>query len=239
MGIPLISRPFAQCQLRATRKWYPGFGYWVQQHCRVCHGILLTYSVDVVIRDIRRFSPETKSEIIIQEIRTEYGHKDLPVYGKYLVEELADYLILLDEAVFKKIVAVLQRKIVWKQNQSKDPIPGHPLRSVRYLRDNYWINIRLPLTKFKSNLEYLEEQIYQAEKPLNPDNPVVCVWPLTDRIHAYARLFIFHCFFRVIADRLQILSTDFIELDFVDACVGLTHVISPIRVPGSRFNYKS
>ena len=92
------------------------------------------------------------------------------------------------------------------------------------MRDNYWINIRLPLTKFESNLEYLEEQIYQAEKPLNPANPVVCVWPLADPIHAYARLFIFHCFFRGIADRLQILSTDFIEVDFVDACVGLTHV---------------
>ena len=53
--------------------------------------------------------PETKSEIIIQEIRTDYGQKDLPGYGKYLVEELADYLIPLDEAVSKKIVAVLQR----------------------------------------------------------------------------------------------------------------------------------
>ncbi|KAJ8432967.1 hypothetical protein Cgig2_032799 [Carnegiea gigantea] len=231
MGIPLVSRPFAQCQLRATRKWYPGFGYWVQQHCRVCHGILLTYSVDVEV------SPETKSEIIIQEIRTEYGHKDLPVYGKYLVEELADYLILLDEASCRGSSKEDRLCLETEPVQGPD-IPGHPLRSVRYLRDNYWINIRLPLTKFESNLEYLEEQIYQAEKPLNPDEPVVCVWPLTDRIHAYARLFIFHCFFRVIADRLQILSTDFIELDFVDACVGLTHVISPIRVPGSRFNYK-
>lgn len=73
----------------------------------------------------------------------------------------------------------------------------------------------------------MDEQIYQAEKPLkglNPDNPVLCVWTVTDRIHAYARLFIFHCVFRGTTDRLQILSTDFIEVVFVDACVDPTHV---------------
>lgn len=53
--------------------------------------------------------PENKSEIIFPEIWTEYGHKDLPGFGKYLVEELGDYLIPLDEAVSSKIVAVLQR----------------------------------------------------------------------------------------------------------------------------------
>lgn len=83
----------------------------IQQDCRVCHGILLTYGVDVFIRDrdVKRFLPETKSEIIILEIRTKNGHKDLPGSDKYLVEELGDYLIPLDEAVFKKIAGVLQR----------------------------------------------------------------------------------------------------------------------------------
>lgn len=60
-------------------------------------------------RDVKRFLPETISEIIILEMGTKYGHKDLPGSDKYLVEELGDYLIALDVAVFKKIVAVLQR----------------------------------------------------------------------------------------------------------------------------------
>lgn len=60
-------------------------------------------------RDVKRFLPETKSEIIILEMGTKYGHKDLPGSDKYLVEELGDYLIPLDEAVFKKIAGVLQR----------------------------------------------------------------------------------------------------------------------------------
>ena len=55
------------------------------------------------------------------------------------------------------------------------------------------------------------------------DNPVVCVRPVTERIHEFARLFITQCFSRGIADRLQIFSTDFIDEDFVDACVAVTY----------------
>lgn len=128
----------------------------VQQDCRVCHGILLTYGVDVVIRDrdVKRFLPETISEIIIREIRTKYGHTDLPGSDKYLVEELGDYLIPLDEAVFKKIVGVLPRFFTSSEEDhlclETKPVRGPETRrsplECRYLRDNYWINIRLPLT---------------------------------------------------------------------------------------------
>lgn len=46
--------------------------------------------------------------------------------------------------------------------------------------------------------------------------------PVTGRIHEFARLFITQCFSRGIADKLQIFSTDFIDEDFVDACVAVT-----------------
>jgi len=247
IGIPFISRPFAQCQSMSIYEQLVNgtrvLDIRVQQDRRVCHGILLTYSVDVVISDIRRFLSETKSEIIILEIRTEYGHKDPPGFDKYLVDMLGDYLIPHDEAVFNKTVSeVLPKRIicVWKPRQSEDPRPGDPLWSGGYLRDN-WINTDLPSTKFESNLKYLDEQppvpsrkyFYRVENTVTPipDNPVVCVWPVTSRIHAYARLFIAQCFHRGIADRLQILSTDFIEVDFVDACVGLTQA----RIQGKAY----
>ncbi|CAK9162084.1 unnamed protein product [Ilex paraguariensis] len=63
IGIPLITRPFAQCQslsiyqqvVRGTRV----VDIRVQEDRRVCHGILTTYSVDVVIDDIKKFLSET------------------------------------------------------------------------------------------------------------------------------------------------------------------------------------
>ncbi|KAK1577510.1 hypothetical protein Q3G72_022363 [Acer saccharum] len=55
------------------------------------------------------------------------------------------------------------------------------------------------------------------------DNPIVCVQPVTSWIHGYARLFITQCHSQGCTDRLQIFSTDFIDGDFVDACVGATH----------------
>lgn len=66
---------------------------------------------------------------------------------------------------------------------------------------------------------------YRVENTVTPqaDNPVVCVRPVTDRIHGYARLFISQAFARGFADRLQVFSTDFIDEDFVDACAGVTH----------------
>jgi hypothetical protein len=81
-------------------------------------------------------------------------------------------------------------------------------------------------------MKYLGEQppvssrkyFYRVENTVTPqaDNPIVCVKPVTNRIHGYARLFITQCFSRGCADKLQIFSTDFIDEDFVDACVGLT-----------------
>lgn len=63
----------------------------VQQDRRVCHGILSTYSVDVVINDVKKFLSETKSEIIILEIRTEFGKEDPPDFDKYLNEQLGKH----------------------------------------------------------------------------------------------------------------------------------------------------
>ncbi|PNX61775.1 1-phosphatidylinositol phosphodiesterase-like protein, partial [Trifolium pratense] len=59
IGVPLITRPFAQCQslsiyqqlARGTRL----IDIRVQQDRRVCHGILLTYNIDVVINDVKKF----------------------------------------------------------------------------------------------------------------------------------------------------------------------------------------
>jgi len=75
IGIPCITRPFAQCQslsiyhqlLMGTRV----VDIRVQEDRKVCHGILLTYSIDVVIKDVKKFLSETQSEIIILEVRTE------------------------------------------------------------------------------------------------------------------------------------------------------------------------
>ncbi|XP_058769242.1 uncharacterized protein LOC131643111 [Vicia villosa] len=239
IGIPGITRPFAQCQtlsiynqlVRGTRV----FDIRVQENQRVCHGIIVTYSIDIVIRDVKKFLSETESEIIILEVRTEFGHNDPPEFDKYLEENLGEYLIHQDDAVFDKTIAeVLPKRVicVWKPRKLTQPKAGSSLWSAGYLRDN-WINTDLPLTKFESNMKYLSEQedivsrkyLYRVENTVTPvpDNPIVCVKPVTERIHGYARLFISQCFSKGCGDRLQIFSTDFIDLDFVDACVGLTH----------------
>ncbi|CAK8576765.1 unnamed protein product [Lathyrus sativus] len=239
IGIPGITRPFAQCQtlsiynqlVRGTRV----FDIRVQENQRVCHGIIVTYSIDIVIRDVKKFLSETESEIIILEVRTEFGHNDPPEFNKYLEENLGQYLIHQDDAVFDKTIAeVLPKRVicVWKPRKSIQPKMGSSLWSEGYLRDN-WINTDLPLTKFESNMKYLSEQervvsrkyFYRVENTVTPvpDNPIVCVKPVTERIHGYARLFISQCFSKGCCDRLQIFSTDFIDLDFVDACIGLTH----------------
>uniref|UniRef100_A0A803LGG8 Phosphatidylinositol-specific phospholipase C X domain-containing protein n=1 Tax=Chenopodium quinoa TaxID=63459 RepID=A0A803LGG8_CHEQI len=239
IGIPFISRPFAQCQslsiyeqlVKGTRL----LDIRVQEDRRVCHGILKTYSVDVVLDEVNKFLSETQSEIIILEIRTEFGHDDPPEFDKFLVEKLGDYLIHQDDHVFGKTVSeVLPKRVicVWKPRKSPAPKKGDPLWSSGYLKDN-WIDTDLPSTKFESNLKHLADQhpvssrkyFYRRENTVTPqaDNPILCVKPVTDRIHGYARLFIKQCFERNIADRLQVFSTDFIDADFVDACVALTH----------------
>ncbi|KAF3782865.1 1-phosphatidylinositol phosphodiesterase [Nymphaea thermarum] len=238
VGIRFVSRPFAQCQSCSIyRQLVLGarvLDIRVDENRRVCHGILATYSVDVVIRDVKRFLSETQSELILLEIRTEFGKNDPPDFDKYLVDQLGDVLIHQDEGVFDRTVAeVLPRRVicVWKPSKAAPPGPGSPLWSRGYLRDN-WIDTDLPMTKFQSNLKHLGEQqpvsgrkyFYRVENTATPqaDNPVVCVRPVTGRIHGFARLFIAEAFNKGIGDRIQVFSTDFIDGDFVDACVGLT-----------------
>ncbi|WCJ29204.1 PLC-like phosphodiesterases superfamily protein [Euphorbia peplus] len=237
IGIRMVSRPFAQCQslsiynqlCRGTRV----LDIRIQEDRRVCHGILKTYSVDVVINDVKKFLSETQSEIIILEIRTEFGHQDPPDFDKYLEEQFGEYLIHQDDHVFGKTVAELLPKrmiCIWKPRKAPQPKHGGPLWSGGYLKDN-WIDTDLPSTKFESNMKHLSEQppvssrkfFYRVENTVTPqaDNPVLCVKPVTRRIHGYARLFITQCVAKGCTDKLQIFSTDFIDEDFVDACVGL------------------
>ncbi|KAL8543242.1 hypothetical protein ACS0TY_003960 [Phlomoides rotata] len=238
IGIPLVTRPFAQCQsLSIYEQLITGarvLDIRVQEDRRVCHGILLSYSVDVVFNDVKRFLQETESEIIILEIRTEFGHDDPPDFDKYLEEQLGEYLIHQDDQVFNRTISELLPKrviCVWKPRKTPQAKSGDPLWSSGYLKDN-WIDTDKPSTKFESNMKHLGEQqpaanrkhFYRVENTVTPqaDNPVLCVKPVTDRIHPYARTFISQSFERGFADRLQIFSTDFIDEDFVDACVGLT-----------------
>ncbi|GMJ12706.1 hypothetical protein like AT4G38690 [Hibiscus trionum] len=238
IGIPLITRPFAQCQsLSIYQQLVKGtrlLDIRVNENRLVCHGILTTYSVDIVVNDIKKFLSETESEIIILEIRTEFGHEDPADFEKYLEDNLGEFLIHQDDHVFEKTIAELLPKriiCVWKPNKSPRPKPGSPFWNATHLKDN-WIDTDLPSTKFDSNLKHLSEQqpvtsrkfFYRVENTVTPqpDNPIVCVRPVTRRIHGYARLFIAQCFTKGCADRLQVFSTDFIEDDFVDACVGLT-----------------
>lgn len=238
IGIPMITRPFAQCQsLSIYNQLARGarvLDIRVQEDRRVCHGILLTYNVDVVINDVKKFLSETQCEIIILEIRTEFGHEDPPEFDKYLEQQLGEYLIHQDGAVFGKTIAELLPKrviCIWKPRKSPQPQAGGPLWGAGYLKD-HWIDTDLPSTKFESNIKHLSEQppvssrkyFYRVENTVTPqaDNPVLCVKPVTNRIHNYARLFITQCVARGFADRLQIFSTDFIDEDFVDACAALT-----------------
>ncbi|KAL3613966.1 hypothetical protein CASFOL_042040 [Castilleja foliolosa] len=238
IGIPLVTRPFAQCQsLSIYEQLKTGarvIDIRVQEDRRVCHGILLSYNIDVVINDVKKFLNETQSEIIILEIRTEFGHDDPPDFDKYLEDQLGEFLIHQDDQVFDKTVLELLPKrviCVWKPRKTAQPNRGGPLWSSGYLKDN-WIDTDLPSTKFESNMKHLGEQqaaanrkyFYRVENTVTPqaDNPVLCVRPVTGRIQPYARMFIAQCFAKGFADRLQIFSMDFIEEDFVDACVGLT-----------------
>ncbi|KAK9164481.1 hypothetical protein Syun_005383 [Stephania yunnanensis] len=239
IGLRFVTRPFAQCQsLSIYKQLVLGtrvLDIRVNEDRRVCHGILATYNVDVVINDVKKFLSETQSEVIVLEIRTEFGHQDPPEFDKYLEEQLGDYLIHQDDHVFGKTIAeLLPRRVVcvWKPRKSPAPKGGSALWSAGYLKDN-WIDTDLPSTKFESNLKHLSEQppvssrnfFYRVENTVTPqaDNPVLCVKPVTERIHIYARLFIAQCYSKGCADRLQIYSTDFIDGDFVDACVGLTY----------------
>ncbi|KAK3132816.1 hypothetical protein QOZ80_6AG0528140 [Eleusine coracana subsp. coracana] len=238
IGIPFVTRPFAQCQsLSVYEQLATGarvIDVRVQEERRVCHGVLATYPVDVVLDDVKRFLGETEAEVVILEIRTEFGHDDPPEFDKFLVEQLGDHLVPQDEAVFHKTLAeLLPRRVicVWKPRKSPVPKPGDPLWSAGYLKDN-WIDTDLPETKFESNIKFLQQQppvadrrfFYRVENTVTPqaDNPVLCVRPVTRRIRGYARLFIAEVFAKGLGDKLQVFSTDFIDGDFVDACAGVT-----------------
>ncbi|CAA7016564.1 unnamed protein product [Microthlaspi erraticum] len=239
IGVPLISRPLAECQtLSIYEQLVLGarvLDIRVQENRQICHGILTSYNVDVVIEDVIRFLSETHSEIIILEIRTEYGHRDPPEFEAYLVGKLGPFLVQQDDNLLSKtVLEILPQRVIciWKPRESPKPCRGGLLWNSDHLKDN-WTNTDLPWTKFQSNLKHLSEQqpissrrfFYRVENTVTPqaDNPVVWVKPVTDRIRNHARLFISQCVSKGCGDKLQILSTDFIEGDFVDACVGLTH----------------
>ncbi|KAL1215696.1 hypothetical protein V5N11_024239 [Cardamine amara subsp. amara] len=238
IGEPVITRWLGECQtlsifdqlVLGTRV----LDIRVQEDRHVCHGVLESYHVDVVLNDVIRFVSETQSEIIILEIRTEFGKKDPPGFETYLVEKLGQFLIPQDDNLFDKSVSeILPKRVIciWKPRESPKPSRGGLLWNSDYLKDD-WINTDLPWTKFQSNLKHLSEQqpissrrfFYRVENTATPqtDNPVVLVKPVTDRIRKYARLFISQCVSNGCGDKLQILSTDFIEGDFIDACVGIT-----------------
>lgn len=239
IGVPLVTRPFAQCQslsiyeqLRCGTRL---LDIRVQEDRRVCHGILKSYGVEVVIDELKKFLSETEKEMVILEIRTEFGHEDPKDFEKFLEDRLGDYLVRHDDHVFQKTVAeILPKRVicVWKPRKSPAPKHGGLLWSSGYLKDN-WIDTDLPSTKFESNIKHLSQQppvssrkfFYRVENTVTPqaDNPVLCVKPVTRRIRGYARLFIAQCAAKGCLDKLQVLSTDFIDGDFVDACVGLTY----------------
>ncbi|KAH7438546.1 hypothetical protein KP509_04G019700 [Ceratopteris richardii] len=238
IGLPYTTRPFAQCQTQSIyRQLLQGvrvLDIRVDKDGFVCHGILTSYKVDVVINAVKQFLNETTSEFIILEIRTEYGHDDPPGFDIWLIEELKDFLIKQDESVFECTLSELLPKrliCVWKPQTSPPPYPCSPLWSAEYLRDD-WIDTDLPYTKFMSNLYFLAEQppadercyFYRVENTCTPQasSAIACVKPVTSRIRPYARLFISQAYKRGLGDYLQILSSDFVEDDFIDACIGAT-----------------
>nr|XP_043611418.1 uncharacterized protein LOC122583040 [Erigeron canadensis] len=233
----IFTRPFGECQslsiydqlVLGTRL----LDVRVNQNRNICHGPLVSYNVDVVINDIRRFLSETRSEIIILEIRTEFEHSDPPEFQNYLEQQLGEYLIHQDDQVFHKTVAeILPKRIIciWKPRNTDPPKQRSPFWSSGYLQDD-WINTNLPATKFEGNLQNLSQQppvssrgyFYRVENTLTiQDVPFEDVPTVTSWITGFRRLFIAQCFSRGIANRLQVFSTDYIDEDFVDACVGLT-----------------
>ncbi|KAI3732219.1 hypothetical protein L1987_63418 [Smallanthus sonchifolius] len=76
----------------------------VEETGKVCNGILTTFGIDVVTEDVKRFVSETESEIVILEIRTEFGRKDPPGFENYLCEQLGELLIQQDDNVFEKTI---------------------------------------------------------------------------------------------------------------------------------------
>lgn len=238
IGFVGISRPFAQCQkLSIYEQLCIGvrvLDIRVQQDRKVCHGILKSYLVDVVINDVKRFLAETKQEFVILEIRTEFSYQDPPAFDAWLIEQLGEHLIPQDASFFgRSLIELLPKRVfcIWKPRNSPAPSPGSPLWSSGFLKDN-WIDTDLPLTKFSGNITNLQKQppndqrtyFYRVENTATPQasGPVLCVYPVTNRIRGYARLFLAEVFKQGLGNHLQIFSEDFADADFVDACIGVT-----------------
>lgn len=238
IGIPCITRPFFQCQeLSIYDQLVMGvraFDIRVQKDQRVCHSFCCTYNVDVVLNDIKRFLSETSCEFILLELRTEYKQLDPLDFDKYLTSFFGSYLIPQTEKLLDRpLKDLLPGRLfcVWKPKVSPKPAAGSLLWSDTYLKDD-WIDTDLPLTKFNSNLAYLRKQapnavrpyFYRVENTATPQNSglIMCVYPVTNRIRGYARLFLAEAFRLGLADRIQVFSEDFITDDFVDACIGVT-----------------
>lgn len=257
-------RPFAECQdLFVYDQLCMGcrvLDVRVQKDCYVRHGPVVGYStVDVVLDDVNRFLAETTSEVIILEVRTEHGQEDPPEFAQYLVNKLHRHLISQDEEVFEKTIAELLPKgrviCVWKPSQSPAPNTWDlRLWNGQYLRDD-WIDTDMPKKKFDHNLRKLKGQLpvsqrryfYRVENTATAagDNwASLTVRTVTGRIHKFARLFMSTVFFAGddCQNKLQVFSTDFINEDFVDACVAFTKAridgdcdvihLLPIRVEG-------
>ncbi|XP_049364183.1 uncharacterized protein LOC125828920 [Solanum verrucosum] len=242
VGDPIITRPCGRCQrLSIYQQLVIGvrvFDIRVQKDRLVCHDILNGYNVDVVINDVKTFLLETHSEIIILEISREFGQQDPSDFDRYLEAELGEFLIHQDDNVFNKTIAELLPKriiCIWKPRNSPELRQGGQLWSSCYLKGD-WTNTDLPETKFESNMQHLSNQrpvtsqIKQGGEHSDSTDkyskPVVWytgVEQLNLQIQPFARLFIMECISRGYGDRLQIFSSDFIEEDFVDACIGLTN----------------
>jgi hypothetical protein len=191
--------------------------------------------VDVVVADIRKFLDEMPFEFIILQLRTGGEWEDPPGFDAWLIANLGEYLVAQDEGVLEmNLLQLLPRRVIciWTpKERSFYPQPGSLLWSSWYLQDD-WIDTDLPLTKFDSNLVTLGKQaanekrgfFYRVENTTTPQasSPVCCVFPVTNRIRGYARFFISQAFKKGIADRLQIFVEDFLQEDFVDACIGVT-----------------
>ncbi|KAF3543623.1 hypothetical protein DY000_02009922 [Brassica cretica] len=123
IGIDVVTRPLGECQtlsiyeqlVRGTRL----LDVRVQEDRHICHGILASYNVDFVIDDVIRFLSETHSEIIILEIRTEYGHKDPPEFESYLTNKLGQFLIHQDDNLFNKSLSEILPKRILKEGHMK------------------------------------------------------------------------------------------------------------------------
>lgn len=121
--------------------------------------------------------------------------------------------------------------LIWKPQAAPAPSPGSPIFSSGYIYDN-WTDTDLPATKFDKNIEYLGKQqnndvrkvFYRVENTVTPQitSVILCVYPVTTRIRGYARLFVSQVNKQGLLDRLQIFSSDFVEPDFIDVCIGVT-----------------